>query len=136
MEISVATWNVGDAITSGNDPIRDKFYKKLNITIKPYQMTWGDYTQKISVWAASKNLPDLTCSDTAFSENFNKWVDGKVVAQVPDDLSAYPNLKATLEVNKEQAEMYKAKDGHYYGIPKVQTADTRQGIANVEIILR
>lgn len=136
MEISVASWNIGDAITTGADPVRDKVYDKFNITIKPYQMTWGDYTQKISVWAASKNLPDLTCSDTAFTENFNKWVDGKVVAQVPDDLSAYPNLQKSLEVNKTQAEMYKAKDGHYYGIPKVQTPDTKQGVQNVEIIMR
>jgi len=136
LQVSIASWNIGDAITTQSDPLRDIFYKKLNITIKPYQMTWGDYQQKISVWAASKNLPDMTCSDTAFTENFNKWVDGKVVAQIPSDLSAYPDLNKTLLVNKQQAEMYKAKDGHYYGIPKVQTPKAESGITNVEMIMR
>jgi len=136
MQVSIASWNVGDSITTAADPVRDQFYKKLNITIKPYQMTWGDYQQKISVWAASKNLPDMTCSDTAFTENFNKWVNGKVVAQIPDDLSAYPELNKTLLVNKKQAEMYKAADGHYYGIPKVQTPKSESGISVVEMTMR
>ena len=136
MEVSIATWNIGDAITTKTDPVRDHFYKKLNITVKPYQMTWGDYQQKISVWAASKNLPDMTCSDTAFTDNFNKWVNGKVVAQIPDNLSAYPNLNKTLLVNKTQADMYKAADGHYYGIPKVQTPKAESGIMNVEMMMR
>jgi len=136
MQLSIASWNVGDAITTSTDLVRDKIYKKLNITIKPYQMTWGDYQQKISVWAASKNLPDMTCSDTAFTPSFDKWIDGKVVAQVPSDLSAYPDLNKTLLVNKEQAESYKAKDGHYYGIPKVQTPNSETGIMNDEMIMR
>ena len=91
MKISIAVWNIGDAITDGEDAVRDALYDKLNIEIEPYAVTWGDYVEKIMLWAATNKLPDMTAYEAGYTETFRKWRDEGVIRALPD-ASNYPNV--------------------------------------------
>ena len=41
MKISIAVWNIGDAITDGEDAVRDALYDKLNIEIETVPTSTG-----------------------------------------------------------------------------------------------
>ena len=95
MKISIAVWNIGDAITDGEDAVRDALYDKLNIEIEPYAVTWGDYAEKIMLWAATNKLPDMTAYEAGYTNTFRKWRDEGVIRALPD-ASNYPNVAAQL----------------------------------------
>jgi len=65
VEISLGYWGAGQTLPEDGkeDAVRDALYKKLNITLKPINLTWDDYQQKIQIWAASSQLPDLFVID-------------------------------------------------------------------------
>jgi putative aldouronate transport system substrate-binding protein len=121
MDISIAMWSIGSAIVDKPDAVRDKIYKDLNITVVPMNTTWDDYTQKIQVWAASNQLPDVVAIDALGTQNYAKWIDQGVVKALPSDLSAYPLLKKILTA--PGFEMYKyplgAANGKIYGVPRL-----------------
>ena len=70
MTLSVAVWGIGDTIIDGEDEVRDRLYDKFNIDIEPYAVTWGDYGEKIQLWAATNQLPDITAYDAAYTDTF------------------------------------------------------------------
>lgn len=99
LEISVAIWDIESYLADAkNDPIYQSIMDKFNITIKPVNTTWDDYTQKIQMWAASDQLPDVFAIDAIGTQYQRKWIEQDVVAALPDDLSAYPNLETYFEV--------------------------------------
>ena len=61
MEISIVNWDMQYSFPEGDveDPMRDFFEDRFNITIKPYSVGWGDYNEKMNIWAASGELPDV-----------------------------------------------------------------------------
>ncbi|MFD0961742.1 extracellular solute-binding protein [Paenibacillus chungangensis] len=115
MEISIAFWDIeGELAKVEKDPIVQEILNKFNITIKPVNTTWDDYGQKIQMWAASGQLPDVFAIDAMGTQYQRKWIDQGVVAPLPD-LAKYPNL----------AEYFKAPDieglavdGKHYTIPR------------------
>lgn len=121
MEISIAMWSIGSAIVDKPDAIRDKVYKDLNITIVPFNTTWDDYTQKIQVWAASNQLPDVVAIDALGTQNYAKWIEQGIVKALPSNLSAYPKLKAIMD--SPGFEMYKYPlgdpNGKIYAVPRL-----------------
>lgn len=117
MEISIALWDIGRCFPEGkDDKIYDVIKQKLNITIKPVNLTWDDYAQKIQIWAASQQLPDIFAIDARKMQYYNTWVKEGVIRSVPDDLSKYPSLKTLFE----QPSVIANKDpsGKYYCIPR------------------
>lgn len=117
MEISIALWNITGSLPQGtDDKVFDVLKQKLNITIKPVNLTWDDYTQKVQIWAASQQLPDVFAVDTRKGQTYKKWVDQGVVRAVPENLSKYPNLKGLLDQPNVMA--YKDPNGKYYCIPR------------------
>ncbi|MDQ6422153.1 extracellular solute-binding protein [Paenibacillus sp. LHD-117] len=115
MEISVAIWDVEAAVAEiKNDPIVQEILKKFNITIKPVNTTWDDYGQKIQMWAASGQLPDVFAIDAIGTQYQRKWVEQGVVAPLPD-LAKYPNLAKYFEA-PDIAGL--AVDGKQYTIPR------------------
>ncbi|OMF26490.1 hypothetical protein BK133_20255 [Paenibacillus sp. FSL H8-0548] len=115
MQISVAFWDVEAEVAKiENDPIVQDILKKFNITIKPVNTTWDDYGQKIQMWAASGQLPDVFAIDAIGTQYQRKWVDQGVVAPLPD-LTNYPNLAKYFEA-PDIAGL--AVDGKQYTIPR------------------
>ena len=60
-EISIAIWNADEAFAG--DEVLSQIEEKLNIKIKPMNVTWDDYMQKIQLWASSGSLPDVFAGD-------------------------------------------------------------------------
>ena len=117
MEISVAVWKADETITTPEeDAVLKQICDKLNITLKPINVTWDDYEQKIQVWAASDQLPDVFAIDAFGKPFYDTWVKEELVQPLPDDLSAYPSLNNLLSGADYQAHKY--SDGKLYCIPR------------------
>lgn len=125
VNISFASWSIGDAAAGENDPVRDAIYQKLNITIEPINLTWDDYTQKIQIWAASDQLPDMFAIDAIGTANYKKWIEEGIVHALPTDLSAYPNLDKLMKGSGMEIYYYPmgAADAKVYGIPRLNHYD-------------
>lgn len=116
MSISIALWNIGNMITDEPDAVRDIVYDKFNIEIEPYPVTWGDYSEKILLWASTGSLPDMTAYEAADSSTFDKWTTQGVVRALPD-LTPYPNVYNVM--NSQEAlvkNRAKSMDDPLYGI--------------------
>lgn len=112
LDISIAFWNIEDAVSGGeNDPVLKDIQDKFNITIKPVNVTWDDYEQKIQLWASSDSLPDVFTSAIRTTSNFYQWATQGLLKEIPGDLSAYPTLEAYL--NSPEAQTCKVEDKMY-----------------------
>lgn len=123
MEITIGSWDLDyDVDPAKTDPLYQSILDKFNISIKTMNTTWDDYIQKIQTWAAGgSTLPDLFSIDAVGQPFYTTWVKEGIIKEIPDDLSAYPNLKAIMDLADTSA--YKDPNGHYYCIPKPNYAD-------------
>ncbi len=116
MELSIAIWDIeANLADSQNDALFQSLIKRFNITIKPVNITWDDYVDKVNVWASSGQLPDLFSVDKATSPTYKNWAQQGVIKALPDDLSKFPNVVKALSVSDVQ--MLKI-DGKFYCIPR------------------
>ncbi|MCK8487951.1 extracellular solute-binding protein [Paenibacillus sp. MBLB2552] len=115
MTISVGYWDADSEIANiDKDPIAQQILKKFNITFKPVNMTWDDYAQKLQMWAASDQLPDIFAVDAVGTQYQRKWIEQGVVRALPD-LTKYPNLAAYFEA-PDIKEL--SVDGKHYTVPR------------------
>lgn len=115
MEISVAFWDADAEVAKiAKDPIAQEVLQKFNIRLKPVNTTWDDYAQKIQMWAASDQLPDIFAIDAIGTQYQRKWVDQGVVKALPD-LAKYPNLAEYFEAPDIKGLNV---DGKYYTVPR------------------
>lgn len=139
MTIGVAVWGVGDMIVEGTDEVRDAVYEKFNIEIEPYAVTWGDYTEKIQLWAATNQLPDLTAYDAAYTDTFRKWRDQGVIRALPDNWADFKNIAVLLD-NPEGRAMNDLSESDpnpvFYSIPRPNYKGDEDGITDYGIAIR
>lgn len=114
VEISIAFWGIEGAL-SAPDQFIDDLQKKLNVKLTPFEITWDDYVQKIQLWAASSQLPDVFAIDAVGTQNYRNWIGQGVVRALPDDLSQYPTLAKYLD--KPDVGALK-QDGKLYTVPR------------------
>ena len=138
LTISVAYWDIGKEFDNSKpDKIRDQIYKKFNMTINPINVTWDDYKTKINTWAAAGTLPDVFADDAIAETNFAKWCSQGVVKQLPDDMSAYPNLKKYLDQVDVQNYKYPlGSTGKFYCIPRGTYPNIDMWANDYAVILR
>lgn len=116
LDITVALWDIDQALANpDNDQFLQAVCKKLNITLKPRQITWDDYTQKAQIWAASGDMPDIMAIDAVGTSYYRNWIDQGVVRALPDDMSKYPTLSKYLD--KEDIQSLK-ENGKLYTVPR------------------
>lgn len=139
MTLSVAVWGIGDTIIDGEDEVRDRLYDKFNIDIEPYAVTWGDYGEKIQLWAATNQLPDITAYDAAYTDTFRKWRDQGVVRALPDNWASFENVAKMLD-NAEGRAMNEVAETEanpvFYGIPRPNYQSDEDGITDYGIAIR
>ena len=140
MSISIALWGIGDTITDPNkDATLKAIYDKFNIEIEPFPVTWGDYGEKIKLWAASNKLPDMTAYEAGFTTMFDDWTTQGIVRALPSDLSKYPNVASQVysdygfKVNKNYDEN---KDATFYAVPRPQALDNTEFVVSNGIAVR
>lgn len=93
MDISLAFWDVESNLTgTPDDKVLKTLEDKFNVTFVPQNITWDDYEQKLQLWAASDSLPDIFMGAERTKSNFSKWANEGLLKEIPEDLSAYPNL--------------------------------------------
>lgn len=93
MDISVAYWQIEAALENrAEDEVLKTVEEKFNVTIIPQNITWDDYYNKIILWAEIGELPDLFIGAYRKDERFFQWVKEGILHEIPEDLSAYPNL--------------------------------------------
>lgn len=114
MKITVAIWNAEEALAG--DAVLDAIEERFGVEFEPYNMTWNDYYQKVERWAATDSLPDLFIGDFRNSLLYPKWIQQGVLCAIPDDLSAYPNLKSYVD-GLEEIQL-SSVDGTLYCIPR------------------
>lgn len=116
LEITVALWGIDDALSSsGQDQFYNYLQKRFNIAIKPVDIDWDDYAQKIIVWASSFELPDIFSIDAVGTNYYRSWIKNGLVKPIPEDMSNYPLLEEYLDRPDIQA--FK-RDGRLYFIPR------------------
>ncbi len=95
-----------------------KIEKDFNVTLKPMDIGWDNYKEKSQVWAAAGTLPDIITNALTSDQpaTYNEWVNQDLIHALPDDLSAYPNLKTVMEVKGVEGIN---RDGKYYAIPRM-----------------
>jgi putative aldouronate transport system substrate-binding protein len=126
LELSIASWDIQTSFEKPNaksDAIYNDLAKKFNVTIKPVQITWNDWAEKAKVWAASNQLPDMLANSLATDNTalYTTWAKQGVIKALPDDLSAYPNLKKLMSLPSVQPLKV---DGTFYMIPRGGGDDT------------
>lgn len=116
MTISYASWDIDKYMASAaSDAVFQAICQKLNIEIKPIGLTYDNYTQKIQMWAASGQLPDIFSIDAVGTQFYRNWIEQGIIKPLPVNLDRYPNLQSYLDTTdiRELQE-----DGRYYCIPK------------------
>ena len=114
MEITVAFWDVDEAFVG--DEVLSSVEERFQIRLKPVQMVWDDYKQKIERWAATGSLPDLFIGDFRNSPLGLQWVEQGLLQEIPEELSKYPNLENYLKQVMESGEA--TIGGKLYCIPR------------------
>lgn len=115
MEISVSHWGA-DLACGSDDEVITSIEKKFNIEFVPQNITWEDHSEKTKLWASTDSLADITSVYVRNSSTFYEWANEGVIAALPDDLSAYPNLS---EWMSQPAADNAQVDGVFYCIPRI-----------------
>ncbi|MFA6619992.1 MAG: hypothetical protein WCS90_02545 [Bacilli bacterium] len=105
------SWAGGDVYT---DTIQDKF----KVAITPSTYSYNDWTSQVSAAVNAGNLTDVfqfNITQFNFANSYKFWAEGQVIKALPDDLSAWPNLKSLID-NTTDIDSLKI-DGHLYGLP-------------------
>lgn len=133
VELTIAIWGVEDALSDANDPILKIIKEKTGVTLKPQNFTWDDSEQKTKLWAASGELPDVFAGAFIGKSFFFDWVNQGVIRALPEDLTAYPNLKDYLTMERATAAK---QDGKYYMIPRQTYKDITYSVGDRNVAYR
>lgn len=113
VEISIALRDIDKSFPQGaNDPLYQQVQKDLNIKIVPKALSWSDWNDKLNVWAASGQLPDVFCTDNIGKQTYFNWINQGIVKELPADLNKYPNVKQVIELPDVAA--YKVNGKNYF----------------------
>ncbi len=116
-DIKIGMW---DCAKWGNDDIGRHIEEKFNIKIVPVALSTVDYIEKLNISAAGDTLPDMFMHPgySGYTSTLTKWVSEDVVKALPEDLSAYPNLKKVMD----SYDYLKQNNAHYF-VPRTVFTD-------------
>lgn len=98
LDLSLAYWDIDKALENReNDKVIKTIEEKFNVTIKPANITWDDYYQKIDLWANTGTLPDVFVGAFRTEASFFQRVAEGLLHEIPQDLSKYPNLEKYMD---------------------------------------
>lgn len=113
MDVTYAFWGNEKWGSDPADTYSSDFGKKFNINLKPIAFTWSDWADKLKIWAAAGNLPDLFAHD----QPYYQWAKQGLLKGIPvATLKAkYPNVLRYIPQNIQDALTI---DGKLYSIPR------------------
>jgi putative aldouronate transport system substrate-binding protein len=135
MDISIAIWGIGSNMAKGNakdDVIFNDILKRFNITIVPVNITWTDFHEKIRLWAATGQLPDIFCEYPSIAQ-YKQWAEEGVLKALPKDLSGWREIQSALSDPTVAA--YNV-NGTFYMIPGRDYKDVNDPAINCNVLYR
>lgn len=115
-DIKIGLWNSGDF---GSDEYAEMINEKFNVSVEFENFSFADYLQKLNVAASSGNLPDMFAhpawSNPDTRVTFFSWAEQEVIQPIPEDLSAYPNIRNVMD----NYDFLRTSDGNHYMIPRI-----------------
>lgn len=136
VEITIAFWNVQEALSGGeNDALLQEFQKRTGVKLVPQDMSSTDYHEKVQLWATNGQLPDIFVGDFVGlgQSSFFDWVEQGIIRALPDDLSPYPNLEKYMEMERAKEAM---QNGKHYIIPRQSYGDITYSVLDRNIAYR
>ena len=106
---------------TGGDPYTEILEDKFQVKVKAGSYSNNDWDQQVenAVNSSSANpLPDVfhfNLESFNFGNTYQFWTEGKILKQIPDDLSNWPNIKNMVE-SISHVDALKI-NGHLYGLP-------------------
>lgn len=132
MTISVGIWDA-DKLISDDDAVLKYIENKFNINLEAKSVSWGDFSEKFKLWAASGDLPDVFATVELNSESYESWISQGVIRSLPADLSNYPNINDLMSTSDVVALQ---RDGLYYVIPRATYASPELWALDRGILMR
>lgn len=126
MTISVAMFTGAvDYFGAGDkDLVLKQIQDKFNVTFDYKPITWGNFKEKINLWAAAGELPDYFPFAITSIPQYDEWVEQGIVKPLPKNLNKYPYIKAIVSKPEYKGFM---RDGQYYMIPRENGGPHNEG---------
>ena len=107
-----------DAEKSGVSAKDQWLCEKFNFEWDLIPVTWGDWNEKVRAWIAGDDLPDILWWDmkAGNTSEFRMWAEAGAFREIPQDMSAWPELEALLE-RAWSDETFLTVNGKLYGWP-------------------
>ena len=107
-----------DAEKSGVSAKDQWLCEKFNFEWDLIPVTWGDWNEKVRAWIAGDDLPDILWWDmkAGNTSEFRMWAEAGAFREIPQDMSAWPELEALLE-RAWSDEKFLTVNGTLYGWP-------------------
>lgn len=120
-EVEFSFWELGDVYSfmdENDDALADAIEAGGQINLVNRPITIADYSEKILLWAATDDLPNVWIFDGTGQRVIWDWVEQGLIRSIPEDLSDYPYLNALLYGNPTPFFEKAKKDGVYWAIPR------------------
>ena len=103
---------------AGGDRYLDEIENRFQVKITPSSYSYNDWNSQVSGAINGNNLTDVfqfNVTQFNYANSYKFWAEGNTIKALPDDLSAWPNLKKMID-NLTSIDSLKI-NGHLYGIP-------------------
>lgn len=96
--------------------------EEYNVDFKHFQASGADWQEKLQIWVASGDMPDVMNWDFKYHHmpQYNEWVRLGALRALPDDLSKYPNLQSNV-LDKMITDELLQIDGKRFSLPHVRS---------------
>ncbi|OCT15178.1 hypothetical protein A8709_13830 [Paenibacillus pectinilyticus] len=117
-DITFGSIDVDKALAEADkDAMLQQVQKAVNITLKPQGFSADSVNEKVKLWAASGQLPDLLTYELTNGPTASQWIQQGLVREIPEKLySKYPNLNKLMNSPEVQATKV---NGKFYGLPRL-----------------
>ncbi len=133
VRISIAHWEIDQSITGEPDPVYDLVREAVGVEIEPVAIGWGDWHDRINVWAASGELPDAWSTDVVGTTVYRNWITNGLISPLPDDLTPYPGVYQITRAGDFQAFQV---DGKNWFIPRANYPDANWWAMDRGVLIR
>lgn len=119
LTISIGFWNAKSMLL--DDPVQQYIEQRFHVEFVPVDMNYANYTTVLQQLASYNQLPDLFASDIIRTSACESWITQGRIQPLPEDLAAYPHLKAYVE--QDYIQQFRHTDGAFYALPRLTYAD-------------
>jgi putative aldouronate transport system substrate-binding protein len=112
------SFSTTDTEKNGQTAKNEWFNNKFNVDWDYIPVTWGDWIEKVRIWVASDDTPDITWWPMSLSHTneFKSWAAQGAFREIPADLSEYPELAKMRETLVSDDKIFTV-DNKLYGWP-------------------